>query len=133
MPKQSAIDTDFTFEFLDKPRRARLTARRYLHGGGAYVGVEVWDDETGVYEPWVDFSCNVSGAVLRDPVYDIIVNHKVDGSLFDAVAATGLIEPEPYTQVRSGFVRMPVHAMTAVGREWFDAAVARTESGADVI
>lgn len=127
------FDSDFTFEFLDKPRRARLTASRYLHGGGAYVGVEVWDDETGVYEPWVDFSCNVDGAVLADPDYDIIVNHKVDGGLFNAVAATGLIGSESYTQVRSGFVRMPVHAMTAAGREWFVAAVARAESGADVI
>lgn len=133
MPKQSAIDTGFTFEFLNKPRQARLTASRYLHGGGAYIGVEVWDGETGVYEPWVDFSCNVGDAFLADPEYDIIVNHKVDGAILTAVIDAGLIEPEPYTQVRSGFVRMPVHAMTDVGRGWFDAVVARDESGADVV
>lgn len=127
------FDSDFTFEFLDKPRRARLTASRYLHAGGAYVGVEVWDDETGTYEPWVDFSCNVDSAFLLDPDYDIIVNHKVDGAILTAVIDAGLIESDPYTQVRSGFVRMPVHAMTDAGRAWFDATVARTESGADVV
>lgn len=118
---------EFDFDHIDTTYHARLVASRYMHGGGAFVGVETWSDEFNAYEPWTDFSCNVEDAFLMDPEYDIIVNHNASEELTEAVIASGFIEPDNYTQVRSGFVLMPVHEMTDKGREWFDAWIAATE------
>ena len=117
----TTADWTFEFDFLGVHYNARLTAGRYLHGGGAYIAVETWDEQEQEYQRWTDFSCNVAGAFTADPDYDIIVNHNCDGDLVRAVIDTGLIEPESYTQVRSGYVVMPVHAMTDKARAWFDA------------
>lgn len=125
-PTDSTTTSDwtFTFDFLGTSYNARLVASKYRSNGRAYIGVETWNDDFNAYESWTDFSCNVDPAFMMDPDHDIIVNHNCDSGLVDAVIATGLIEEDSYTQVRSGYVLMPVHAMTDMGREWFDAQLA---------
>lgn len=98
---------------------AFIDAGVYEYGGAAALFIRSFNEEYGDFELYEYITTNVPGSFLMNPETDVIVNHNMPDDAVQAVIDAGVIEENPYTQVRSGFVRMPVHAMTDKAREWF--------------
>lgn len=98
---------------------AFIDAAVYAYGGAAALAIYTYSEEFKDFELYSYITTNVPGSFLMNPDTDVIVNHNLDKDTVQAVIDSGIIEEDNYTQVRSGFVLMPVHEMTDKAREWF--------------
>lgn len=135
----TAVDTwNFEGELFGRRTKFAVHPDRYVCAPSV-VYLEVYSDyPTGLEEeagvptdengltPWDVVTVNPSNAdtlFLLDEEHDVVFSHNTGGEIISLLAESGLVEPERYTQIRTGMAINPVHAMTEKGIEWYDRAL----------
>lgn len=97
--------------------KQRRYAQPYMGGSlNALALVLVDPDSEEVYG---NASVFIMDAFLEDPDYDVAIDiNNMTDSIVSALSDAHVIEEEPYTEVRSGFVLYPIFKLTDEFKTW---------------
>lgn len=111
----------FTVTLKDTPLDATLHFDQYQDNGRtALLLIDPRDDS------WIDATVNIPEAFIPNSDYAVIKDYGYSVGMADALISAGIIEPEPVTFARSGFITAPVHRFTDKVLEIRDSQYAKT-------